>query len=198
MVSAFVALLGSRPLLQWQAGDEHEEYRKEEGTENGCIERLIGASMDVAIRSWRYSNHEDSCLISAQILSSSAAKLTELHDDFSKIIRMPGPGEESNIAHLALVFRFTSEDVFLNIRDTLQDKPNSEQDHTGNVSTSSKVRLVEFGDIRRVENCYGERDSPDPKHLKDPEPQEWEKFVPFVVEAVIFPSFQDAEQEESG
>lgn len=51
---------------------------------------------------------------------------------------------------------------------------------------------------RRIEHCDGQRDGPDPKHLEDPETEEGEELLAHLVEAVIFASFEDAEEEECG
>lgn len=53
-----------------------------------------------------------------------------------------------------------------------------------------------MGYVGTVEDCDGEGDGPDPDHLKNPEAEEGEEFVAFVVEAVVFAGFENAEEEE--
>ena len=53
-------------------------------------------------------------------------------------------------------------------------------------------------DLGGVEECDGKRDDPDPDHLENEEAQKGKEFVAFVVEAVVFAGFDDAEEEEAG
>jgi len=51
--------------------------------------------------------------------------------------------------------------------------------------------------IWRVQDRNWERDDPDPDHLEDPEAEEFEEVIAFIVEAIIFAGFEDAEEEEA-
>lgn len=81
--------------------------------------------------------------------------LTKLDDDLPKVVRMPGPNEKADIAHLPFVCWIAPELVLLNIGNTFQDKTNGKQYYTGNVASCSEVRLVEPRDIWRVEDSHG-------------------------------------------
>lgn len=52
--------------------------------------------------------------------------------------------------------------------------------------------------VGRVEQRDGQRHGPDPNHLKDPEPQEWQELAALIVEAVIFACFEDPVEQKAG
>lgn len=111
---------------------------------------------------------------------------------------MPGPVEEANIAYLSFIGRFAAEEILLNIRNALHHKPNSEQDHPRDVPPRTEIGLGVLRDIGRVQDGNGERDGPDPDHLKDPEAQKGEELVADLVEAIVFSGFEYTEEEEAG
>jgi hypothetical protein len=88
--------------------------------------------------------------------------------------------------------------ILLHIARTLHNKPNRPQHNTGNIPPRTKVMLTILRDIGTVDQRNGQRNSPDPKHLKDPEAEKREKLVALVVEAVILARLDDAEEEEAG
>ena len=82
-------------------------------------------------------------------------KFTKLHDDLAKVVWVPRPGEEADIAHLPFVLRLAPKDVFLNIRYAFEEESEGEEHDACNISASVKRRLVELGDVGRVEDCDG-------------------------------------------
>ncbi|TLS23100.1 uncharacterized protein PpBr36_05589 [Pyricularia pennisetigena] len=69
---------------------------------------------------------------------------------------------------------------------------------SGYVPAGPKCWLRLIGpDVRRVEHSDGQRDKPDPEHLKDPEAQEGKELVALVVEPVILSGLEDAKQQEA-
>lgn len=123
-------------------------------------------------------------------------RFTKLDDDLSKVIWMSGPTEEAFIADCRLVALPGLEQIFLYIADALHDKSNGVQYHTSDIPSCSICWLLILRDIWRVENCNWQRDSPDPKHLEDPEPKKGKEFIPFIIKSVVFACFQDSEEEE--
>lgn len=65
-------------------------------------------------------------MLSVQILYAERALLTELDDDFSKVVRVSGPNEEPNIADFPLVLWLTPELIFLYVRNTFHKKAEGE------------------------------------------------------------------------
>ena len=82
---------------------------------------------------------------------------------------MSGPDKEADIAHFTLILRLAPEYILLDIADTLQEEANGEQDDSGDVSSGTKVGLIESRDSRAVQDGNGERHRPDPEHLEYPE-----------------------------
>lgn len=58
--------------------------------------------------------------------------------------------------------------------------------------------LSELCDIGTIQNGNRQRDSPNPKHLKDPEAKKGEKLVALVIKTIVFASLEDAEQQKTG
>lgn len=110
---------------------------------------------------------------------------------------MPCQNKEPDIAHLALVLWFAPKHVFLYVRDTFHEKANREEYHSSDVSSSTEFWLIELRYIRRIQDGHGQRDRPDPQHLKDPESKEGKELVSLIVEAVVFASFENAKEEET-
>ena len=94
--------------------------------------------------------------------------LTKLYQDLPKIVWVSGPNEKSNVADSSLVFRLTSKIVFLDIGHSLQHESKSEENDTGNVSSSAECWLRISGNIWGIQNGYRQRYCPDPDHLEDP------------------------------
>ncbi len=110
---------------------------------------------------------------------------------------MSTPRKEAYIAHLPFVHRVTSESVFLHIGNALEYETDGEKDNTSYIPPRPEVGLLGFGDIRRVEHSYRERDRPDPYHLEDPETEKGEELVAHIIEAVVLPSLDYTEEEET-
>ena len=66
---------------------------------------------------------------------------------------MPRPRKQTDITDFALVSGLTPKSVLLYVRDALHEKPDGKQYYPSNVSTSTKSRLIKFGDVRRIEYC---------------------------------------------
>jgi hypothetical protein len=56
--------------------------------------------------------------------------------------------------------------------------------------------LTILGYIRTVQNGHWQADCPNPKHLEDPKTEEFEEVVTLVIETIIFPSFQNPEEQK--
>ena len=59
MVTALVSLFGAGPLLEREAGDEHEEEGEEYGAEDGGVEGGVSATGDVVVGRGGDGDHED-------------------------------------------------------------------------------------------------------------------------------------------
>lgn len=90
--------------------------------------------------------------LSAELRDTGHSSHTELNDDFSEVVRMPRPREKANIADLALVRRIASEKIFLDIRHAFQNKSDGEQDDPSYISPGAECRLIELGNIGRIED----------------------------------------------
>ena len=123
---------------------------------------------------------------------------TELHDNLAKVIGMSRPNKKSNIANFPFVLRLAPEDVFLHIRNRLQEETNRKEDHSCDIASSTEFWLHKMCDVGRIEDSDWQRDDPDPDHLKDPESEKGEEFVSLVVEAVVFAGLDDSEEEKAG
>src|SRR3954451_19969062 len=78
--------------------------------------------------------------------------LTKLNNYLPEIIWMSRPIEESFIADCGLILCPASEKIFLNITDSLHNKPNSKQNYPRNISPRSKRWLGILCNIRRVQD----------------------------------------------
>ena len=56
---------------------------------------------------------------------------------------MARPDEETDVAYFTFVRRFAPKAILLDIRHSLHEETNSEQYNSSNVSSGSKIRLVE-------------------------------------------------------
>lgn len=88
------------------------------------------------------------------------------------------------------------EPKLLHISNRLHHKPQRKNHTPRNIPRSAEIRLRKFRDVGTIQDRDGQGDRPDPNHLEDPEAEEGEEFVPFVVEAVVFAGFEDAEEQE--
>lgn len=68
-------------------------------------------------------------------------ELTELHDDLTKVVWMPRPAEETNIANCTIMLMFASENIFLDVCNTLHDESDRPKDYTSYISPSSELGL---------------------------------------------------------
>lgn len=123
----------------------------------------------------------------------------ELHDNLAEVVGVARPAEEAGGAGFPFVGWVGAEAVFLDVRQGFHGETDGPEDDAGDVGwgAESGLRLV-GGYGGGVEEGDGEGDGPDPDHLEDPEGEEFEEVVAFVVEAVVFPRFDDAEEEEGG
>lgn len=125
--------------------------------------------------------------------------LTNLNHDLAKVIGMPTPLEESNIADCTGLFTWTLlEPVFLNVAYGFHGEGDCEYYHGDDVCGFSETRLRILQHIRRVDDGDGKTDDPTPQHLRDPESEKREELVPLVVETIVGSGFQDAEEEKPG
>lgn len=111
---------------------------------------------------------------------------------------MSRPRKKPLITDRRLIRRPTPEKVLLHITHTLHHKPNRKQHHARNVPPRPEIRLPVLRHIRTIQHRDGQGNKPYPEHLEDPEPEEGKEFIAFVVEAVVFAGFEDAEEQEAG
>ena len=76
--------------------------------------------------------------------------LTELDDDFSKVVWVSCPYEEADIADFPFILWLAPELVFLYVRNTFHKKANGEEDYSGNIPSSTKVGLTISCHVWRV------------------------------------------------
>ena len=106
---------------------------------------------------------------------------------------MATPVEEAHITHLPLITLITPKPILLDIPYTLQHKSQHKQNHPSDIPPRPKLWLRIPQHIRAIQDGNGQRNSPDPNHLKDPKPKKREKPVPHLVESVVFARFEDSE-----
>jgi hypothetical protein len=87
--------------------------------------------------------------------STSHKSPTELDDDFSKVIGMARPREESDIADRTIAAMRASKTVLLDVGDALHDQPDRVQNYASNVSSGTECWLRELRDFWRVEDRDG-------------------------------------------
>lgn len=109
---------------------------------------------------------------------------------------MSRKGKEALVTNRLAIVR-AAETILLHIAASLEQKPKRKEHDSCNVSSGTKVMLRVLRHVWRVDQGNGQRDGPDPKHLKDPEAEEGEEAIALVVEAIIAPRAQDAEEEEA-
>ena len=109
---------------------------------------------------------------------------------------MSGPREKPHVADFSLVGGIRAKAVLLDITQALHDKANGPKNDACDVAAGAEGGLRVLGNVWRVEYSDGQTDSPDPYHLEDPESEEGEKFVALVVEAIVFASLDDTEEEK--
>lgn len=100
--------------------------------------------------------------MSAQDILMGNVQLTELNDDLPEVIRVSSPDEKPNVTDLPLILRFAPKDVLLHVGDALHEEADCKEDHACNISSSTELGLMIHCDIRRVEQRYRQRNSPDP------------------------------------
>lgn len=152
MIVLLVPLLCSRSLLKCQARDKHEEGCQEKGSENSGIQSFVCLTLDVTIGSWRHADHVDACKTLAVEHQTQAGRHTKLDDYFTKVIWMSRPRKEALITNGALIACIALEEILLYITNTLHYKPNTEQRHSPNISSSPKVGLWVLSNIWRVQH----------------------------------------------
>lgn len=127
--------------------------------------------------------------------------LTPLDDNVAKVIRVPRQRKEARITHrgaVALARLLRPEQVLLHVTPGLKDEANRVQHDTRNVAPRAKIPLREARHVGRVAERHGQRDDPDPEHLKDPEAEKLGEAAAHLVEALVLAGLQDAEEEEAG
>ena len=75
-----------------------------------------------------------------------------MNDDFSKVVGMPSPSKESNIADRTVATMSSTESVLLNIWDALHNETDRPEDDARDVSTRSKLWLIESSNLGRVQD----------------------------------------------
>lgn len=201
MITALVPFFGAGPLLKREARYEEEEDGEEKGTENGDIKGGIGATGDIVVCCGGNCDHEYSWYgrrVLARYRPKGGETCTELNDDFAKVIGMARDGKQADVADFSFILGLASENVLLNVGYAFEEEAEGEENDAGNIGSGAECRLLELGHVGRVENGDRQRDRPDPYHLEDPEAEEGEEFVAFVVEAVILAGLDDAEEQEGG
>lgn len=88
-------------------------------------------------------------------MNAEIVLLTELDDDFSKVIWVSSPYKEPDIADFPFILWLAPKLIFLYIRNTLHKKANREEDYSSNIPSGAKVGLTISCDIRRVQNGNG-------------------------------------------
>lgn len=112
---------------------------------------------------------------------------------------MPAPCKQTHIADSArLLARTLLEAVLLYIAPRLHEEGNGKCDTTNDICRFAKSRLGPLGHAWRVQHRDWHADDPDPNHLKYPEAQEREELVPLVIESVVLPGLENAEEQETG
>lgn len=128
-------------------------------------------------------------------------KLTPLDDYIAKVIGVSRQREKARVTHggaVALARLPRPEQVLLHVAARLKHQANRVQDDARNVAPGAKVPLRVARHVGRVAERHGQRDDPDPEHLKDPEAEKLEKVAAHLVEALVLARLEDAEEEEAG
>lgn len=121
-----------------------------------------------------------------------------MEEDLAEVVGVPREVEEALVADGLTLGMGLAEAELLNVADTLHDESYGEEDDAHDVPGGAEGVLGVARDGGRVEDGDGQRDGPNPEHLKDPEAEEGEELVPLVIEAVVLARFEDAEEEEAG
>lgn len=119
-----------------------------------------------------------------------------MENNLAKVIRVARIGKEALVAN-RLTIVGASELELLHVADALKHHADSIKHNSRDVSPRSKVVLVVMRHLGRVDERHGQRNSPHPDHLEDPEAQEGEELAALVVEAVILAGLEDAVEEEA-
>lgn len=109
---------------------------------------------------------------------------------------MAREGKKTAVTNRLAIMRAT-EAIFLYIAASLEHKPKGKEHDSRDISAGTKVMLRVLRDVWRVDQRNRQRDGPDPKHLKDPEPKKGEEAIALVVETIVATCAQDAEEEEA-
>lgn len=126
-------------------------------------------------------------------------ELTELKQNFTKIVWVTRPTEQAFVANTSITAMFASKSILLHIRHCFEKETNREENNTNNVCrfTKSWTSACKLRHAWRVEDRDWHGDCPHPDHLKDPEPEKFEELVAHIVKAIIFASLEDAKQEKA-
>lgn len=106
---------------------------------------------------------------------------------------MATPAKEADITHLPLITRITPKAILLHIAHTLEYKAQEEQNNSSDIPARPEIWLPILQHVGTIQNGNGQRNSPDPNHLKDPEPKKRQKLIPHLIESVVFTRFEDSE-----
>ena len=126
-------------------------------------------------------------------------RLTNLHHNLAKVIRMPTPLEQAHITYRAwlLALRALLEAILLYIAYGLHEECNHEKDDSDDVRGLPETRLMIVQYLWTIQDRDWQTDDPYPEHLKDPEPKEWEELIPLVVKSIVLASLQNPEEQEA-
>lgn len=105
---------------------------------------------------------------------------------------MATPAEEAGITYLPFITLITPKTILLNIPHTLQHKAQHKQNHASNIPPRPKLWLIIFQHIGTIQDGNGQRNGPNPNHLKDPKPKKGQELIPHLIESVIFARLEDS------
>jgi len=77
-----------------------------------------------------------------------------LNNNFTEIVGVSSPREESLVADCTFILDIAPESVFLYIADALHHEPNREKYYPSDISTRPKRMLMVLQNLGRVENRY--------------------------------------------
>lgn len=106
---------------------------------------------------------------------------------------MAAPAKEADITYLPLITLITPKAVLLHIPHTLQHKSQKKQNNASDIPPGPKLWLGILQHIGTIQNGNGQRNGPNPNHLKDPKPEKRQKLIPHLIEPVVFSRFEDSE-----
>lgn len=82
---------------------------------------------------------------------------------------MATPAKEADITDLALITLVTPKPILLHIPHTLEHKAQDKQKNSSDIPPRPEIWLPVLQHIGTIQDGNGQRNGPDPNHLKDPE-----------------------------